>query len=553
MRSVLFLCLGLSLTTSLVQAQNQNPYFLDPYFGNGGVQVSTNPPWGNLQYRTYNVKNMTVASDDKILVAGNKTPLFQPHGISGGHYAVSRMKADGTVDSSFAVNGHKVFISGADGAPLLTMGILKTLPDNKILYAGTQMTNSISKYVVFKMNTDGSFDNTFGTNGRNVISAGTAMWHSLDALGAQSTGKILLLGSNGDNGNPWIGSISRLNTNGSLDNSFGTNGKLVPNYGFSDNEVSYSMIKVLNDNSFLVLGTHVEMTMTTDVRQNFIAKFSADGVLQTSFGTNGKTIFPLQNNERLYFYKKDIEVDNSGNIFINCSTNGGSTGTKSVLMYKLNSNGALVNNYGQNGRLSLSGFHYDNWYFYDALLQDDKMLVASMVDTGVNASYKLQRINNDGTQDLTFESAVGAIIDSRNAYDHFDHLGLQSNNRIIFAGHGKIDEKATDSRFPVVMRFLERGTEQPPVDTGTAVVNLKDQNQIKVFPNPTSDLLYIQGTKGNTIVQCFDVSGRMMMNTTISEKSNQAIDCSQLSSGAYWLYIKEANSKTVYSHKLVKQ
>lgn len=552
MKSILALGITLSLTAAAI-AQSPAPFILDPYFANNGVKVGTNPPWGNLQYRTYNVRTITIGADDKIVISGNQTPLFQPHGISGGHYAVSRMKADGTVDSSFATNGHKTFNSGADGAPILTMDVLKILPDNKLLYAGTQMTNPLSKYVVFKMNTDGSFDNSFGTNGRAVVSSGTAMWHSLHAMDVQNTGKILLIGGNGDNMYPWVGSISRLNTNGNLDNSFGTNGVLTPNLGFNSNNVRYYMVKVLSDNSFLVAGAHTEATTTIDITHNFVAKFDAEGVLQTNFGTNGKVILPIQNNERLYFYNKDIEVDNSGNIFINCSTNGGSTGNKSVLVYKLNNNGLLQNNYGSNGRLTVPNIKFDNWYFYDALLQNDKLLVAGMTDTGVNAPYSLQRFNADGTADLTFANPLNELTTTREAYDHLDHLALQSNNRIIFGGHGKIDSKATDSIFPVVLRFLERGTETPPVDTGTSVKSVKDQNKIQVFPNPVLESLIIEGISSRAKVQVYDITGKLMLETSISSKANQAIDMSQIPAGVYWLYLQEANEPTVYTHKFIKQ
>lgn len=550
MKSMLFLCLGLSIATTI---HAQDPYILDPYFGNSGVNIGGNPPWGNNPYRTYNVKNMAIASDDKIIVAGNQVPGFSPLGISGGHFAVSRMKADGSVDSSFAGTGHKVFQSGVDGAPLLTLDILKILPDNKLFYAGTQMTNPISKYVVFKMNTNGSFDNTFGTNGRAVISSGSGMWQSLDAMGIQSTGKLLLLGSNGDNSTPWVGSIARLNSNGTLDNSFGTNGILTPNYGFIDNNVLYGMIKVLNDNSFLVAGTHVQSTMTTEIRQDFVAKFDANGVLQTNFGTNGKVILPLSNNERLAFRNQDIEVDNSGNIYINCSTNGGSTGTASVLVYKLNGNGTLINNYGPNGRLTVPQLHHDSWYSYDAMLQGDKLLVAGMTDTGLAAPYHLQRFNADGTEDLTFASPLSHIADNRNAYDHLYFLGLQSNDRIMLGGNGKRDDKAADSIFPVILRFLERGTEQPPVDTGTSVVNIKDQDQVKIFPNPVNNVLYIRGVKSNTEARFYDVSGKLVLSTLITDKNSGTVDCSPLPPGIYGLYLKEANSKTIYAYKLLKQ
>jgi uncharacterized delta-60 repeat protein len=550
-KSIVTICLSLGLASTFAQAQIQNSFFLDPYFGNAGVQVGTNPPWGNLQYRTYNVRTMTIGADDKIVFSGNQTPNFSPLGISGGHYAITRMKADGSMDSSFAVNGHKVFSSGDNGNPILTMDVLKILPDGKMLYAGIQMSNPFSKYVVFKVNTDGSFDNTFGANGRAVISAGTAMWHGLYALGIQNTGKILLLGGNGDNSNPWIGSISRLATNGSLDNSFGTNGVLIPNLGFNSNNVRYEMIKVLSDNSFLVVGTHIEATTSADITHDFVAKFDADGTLETNFGTNGKVILPLINNERLYFLNQDIEVDNNGNIYINCSTTGGSTGVKSVLVYKLNNIGILQNNYGLNGRLTVPNLVYDSWYKYDALLQGDKLLVAGMTDTGRNAPYSLQRINADGTADLTFANPFNELTANRASYDHLYYLGLQSNERIMLGGNGKPNDKAADSIFPIVLRFLEQGTEVPPTtDTGTSVVNIKDQNVIKVYPNPTRDLLHIEGIKENFRVQLFDISGKLVLSRNI--KSTQPINCSQLPSGTYWLYLKADNSQTIYVHKLVK-
>ncbi len=550
MKSMLFFCLGLSIATTI---HAQDPYIRDPYFANGGVAVGTNPPWGTLQYGSYSVRTMTIGADDKIVFSGNQSVNFSPIGISGGHYAITRMKADGTMDSSFAVNGHKVFSSGDNGNPILTMDVLKILPDNKMLYAGRQLSNMIDKIVVFKMNSDGSFDNTFGSNGRAVISVGNALGSGFQNMGVQNTGKILLFGGSSDYTNPWVGSISRLNTNGNLDNSFGTNGVLIPNLGFNTNNVRYWMVKVLSDNSFLVAGTHTEATTTSEITHDFIAKFDADGTLQTNFGTNGKVILPLINNERLSFQNKEIDVDNNGNIHLICATNGGTTGISSVLVYKLNGNGTLINNYGANGRLTVPQLHHNSWYSYDAMLQGDKLLVAGMTDTGLAAPYRLQRFNADGTEDLTFASPLSHIANNRRAYDHLYFLGLQSNDRIMLGGNGKRDDKAADSIFPVVLRFLERGTEQPPVDTGTSVIQIKDQNLVRIFPNPTRDLFYIDGVRGNANVQLFDVSGKLILNRLLPGNRTKSIGCSPLPAGIYWLYLKEAGSKTIYSHKLIKQ
>ncbi|HEX8197062.1 MAG TPA: FG-GAP-like repeat-containing protein [Pyrinomonadaceae bacterium] len=84
-------------------------------------------------------------------------------------------------------------------------------PDNKILIIGTFVSvNGVARYGIARLNSDGSLDNSFNSN----VSSGT-----LAAAAVQPDGKILLGGNFSVNGTP-RGNIVRLNSNGTLDETF---------------------------------------------------------------------------------------------------------------------------------------------------------------------------------------------------------------------------------------------------------------------------------------------------------------------------------------------
>lgn len=554
MKKIFILSLSALIGSSISQAQT--PYFLDPNFGNGGVEVVRNNEWTPQfgPYVTYKVRNMIVGADDKIWLSGNVAAIYTVEGVSTDH-ALTRLLPNGKPDSSFNGTGHINF--GATNQPdVKWLDNMVLLPDNKLLYAGNSIQNNMSRTLFYKVNNNGTFDNSFGTNGV-VRHSGPLPFNELRTLDVQSTGKIIALTAS-FNQSVTKGAILRLNSNGSIDNTFGNNGYTQPEIGFPDNKIYYGMMKVLPDNSFLVVGTYAgEATAGAppySAYQDFIAKFSADGILQTSFGTNGKTILPKTSSERLSFYNKYVDIDPNGTIYINCSAQDLGSATvfsEAVTVYKLSANGTLVSNYGQNGRLGIPGMHAGNFYYYDAQLQqDNRLLVAAMTDTGMNAGYRIKRINTDGSDDLTFTGSSASITGTRNALDHFHFLGMQSNNKIIVGGWGRKEKSnGSDTLHPVIMRLTDHET----VDTSTAVVNIRDQQQIKVFPNPMGNNLYIHGMKANASVRIFDISGKAILKTTLSAKSPEPVDCSKLAAGIYWLQLKEERSATIYTQKLIKQ
>ena len=94
-----------------------------------------------------------------------------------------------------------------------------TQSDGKILLAG-RCIFSIGRMIIIRLNTDYSFDTTFNNTGYVKLTFGSDC--QARAIGVQSSGKIIVAGHRVSPGSQGI--VARLNTNGTLDTTFGANG-----------------------------------------------------------------------------------------------------------------------------------------------------------------------------------------------------------------------------------------------------------------------------------------------------------------------------------------
>lgn len=87
-----------------------------------------------------------------------------------------------------------------------------------------------------------------------------------------------------------------------------------------------------------------------------------------------------------------------------------------------------------------------------------------------------------------------------------------------------------------------------------AVEDVKKQNGISVFPNPTSGFITIQNTKNSDLktVEIYNVAGQLIKNFKLNSGTNKAsLDMSQLLNGTYILKVKsESENNTV---KVIKK
>jgi len=235
----------------------------------------------------------------------------------------------------------------------------------------------------------GHLDPTFANKGifSDSFSTGTNV---ATVVALQSDGKIVVGGEIGN-----FGGVLRLNTNGTLDNSFGTGGVVQLKFRVIDNIVTGMAIQP--DGKILVSGTGIPGGGDLD-------RLNPDGSFDTSFGNNGSVfLFPMT--------PGPLVLQPDGKIVVGSATTGSIEGSPTSQMQRFSSDGQLDTTFGTGGTAPLlsSGAI--------TLQSDGKFLVAS-----------LDRYNSNGSLDASFGTfgQVAALAGGSTA--------VQTDGRIVTAG-----------------------------------------------------------------------------------------------------------------------
>jgi uncharacterized delta-60 repeat protein len=251
---------------------------------------------------TYEIHQLEVQSDDKIVVAG-----FE----SLNNFFVRRYNTDGTLDDTFgnsAFSGAS-FFSVYDAAQMRVRD-LKVTSDGKILVAGYDMeTGAYSHGFVARFNADGTNDNTFGTNGIAFVdfdyTAGHNIIHSIDVM---ANGEILVAGTYQPSGDQ--AALLKLTSSGVVASDF-------PLFSYGSYS-GFNKVMVLANGKILVGGSSPAASGTgTD---GLFMLFNADGTTENSFGgnNNGKAFFA----GGLYYgnWVEDFDVQPDGKVIFVAGT-----------------------------------------------------------------------------------------------------------------------------------------------------------------------------------------------------------------------------------------
>src|SRR5258705_1942270 len=150
----------------------------------------------------------------------------------------------------------------------------------------------------------GDLDTTFGVGGKVTLDLGIGKDEQIYASTVQSDGKIVVAGlvnNPGGSGRDFL--ITRFNSNGTLDSSFGTSGRVIvdvsdPGSGLTPNfDDIASDVVIQADGSILVSGSASKITGPGTTRFTGVAlvKLTSSGALDTSFDGDGKAIAVLKN------------------------------------------------------------------------------------------------------------------------------------------------------------------------------------------------------------------------------------------------------------------
>ena len=247
--------------------------------------------------------------------------FLQPDGkIVAAGYAqydlgVVRLTSNGIPDSTFDFDG---IAKEHIGSTFTKAHACVLQPDGKIVVAGS-VNSGNDDIMILRLNSNGSLDSTFHSNGIYVL-ADTASYAIANALVLQPNGKIILSGFTISTDSLLEDFITiRFNTDGTIDSTFGENGNGIVLTDFdSAYEEAYS---VLIDSSarIIVAGS----SLKNNERDFAIAFYTTDGIVDTSLTPSGKITMDVYNGND---YGHDIAVTPSGKL-IECGFSARPAGT----------------------------------------------------------------------------------------------------------------------------------------------------------------------------------------------------------------------------------
>jgi uncharacterized delta-60 repeat protein len=346
-------------------------------------------------------------------------------GVSNNDFCIARFNSNGTLDTSFnSSNGYKIqpIHSSNDYGQSLAI-----LPDGKILLGGYCTNGTYTDFCIARFNSDGTLDTTFGTSGKVIQDIGLYDDYG-QSLAIQPDGKILL-GGYCTNGTYTDFCIARFNSDGSgLDTtSFGSpNGYKIQSIG-SSNDYGYSL--AIQPDGKILLGGYC-YTSSNDF---CIARFNSygSGLDTTSFGSpNGYKIQPIGS----YFDNGvSLAIQPDGKILLGGSCYNGSD--TDFCIARFNSDGTLDTTFGTSGQvIQPIGLNYD--YGQSLAIQPNgKILLGGYCSNGSNDDFCIARFNSDGTLDTTFGTSGKVIQDIGSHVDHGQSLAIQPDGKILLGGY----------------------------------------------------------------------------------------------------------------------
>ena len=422
------------------------------------------------------IYSTAIQSDGKLIIAGDFTTF---NGVES--RGIARLHADGGIDGTFDSG------TGISG----TIRTVQIQNDGRIVISGTfNKYNGVTRYNIARINANGSLDTSFDP--------GTGANATIYTTSIQSDGKIIIGGDFTTFNGTSKYRIARLNTTGTLDETFGSL------LGARNGPVHTTAIQ--SDGKIILGGGFTTYDGSTRQR---IARINADGTLDTSFDTGAAS-------SGGYVYTSAIQSD--GKIIVGGYFNG-INGTTRNCIARLNANGTLDTSFDP-GTGAAGGD------VRTAVIQKDgKIIIGGYFDSynGI-AKKRIACLNANGTLDAAYNGMIN--VESYYVYS----ATLQSDGKVIVAGN------FTDFNGTAIKNIARI------IGNTNTSVSLVKTNSTKIYTNPASNITTLElnlEMDQDVSVSIVDLSGRIveMQNYQLQAGQNKVqLDILELS-GIYFVKI----------------
>ncbi|CAN5328371.1 hypothetical protein BH10ACI3_BH10ACI3_20970 [soil metagenome] len=462
---------------------------------------------------------IALQTDDKIVIAGENN--FVGSG-TGGDFYFARFNTNGSLDTSFDTDGIvRVAVGGTNRAMAVTVQ-----PNGKIAAAGeAQIVGSNVDAVAVRLNSDGSLDTTFDSDGIASIIITDHTENNTYSGAFQADGKIITVGYQNDSSTRYDFNAQRFNTDGSADTTFDSDGQVVVPVGFSSGPRANG-VAIQTDGKIVAVGEG-----NGGSGNDFaLVRYNTDGTLDTTFDGDGRVLTDFSNSAD---DANAIVIQPDGKIVIAGRSQGNLDYDFAAVRY--NSDGSLDTTFGIGGKVRESVLP-DGDIAYAVALQTNGMIVLAGLTLncgdGCRPDFALMRLDSNGSLDTSFGN--GGIVISSVApmnTEWANSVAIQSNGKIVAAG---IWRNGSDDDF-ALFRYNTDGTLDTTFDTDGKVTTGfgGDQaaNAVVIQPdgkiiaggyssgNGSEDFALVRYNADGSLDTTFDSDG--IVTTPVSESSDK--------------------------------
>ena len=362
---------------------------------------------------------MEIQADGKIVVVG--TNLLN---TSNYDVVLARYNTDGSLDPTFGTGGTVQVMEAAHQIP----GGIAIRPDGKIIVVGQEGPSATQKLFIYQFNSGGSFDTTFGTNGKVISNVNGSV--GLDVV-LQPNGKIVVAGY-------LTGfTVFRFNSDGTADTTFNTTGyNSVPNSGFARD------VALQADGKIIVSGLSRWGRFNTDGTLE-------DSLIQTDFSVQAVAI------------QADGKIVFCGAV----SPVAGGFGSGAAIA-RYNADKTLDRNFGNQGVnvVSFKELPDDSSEAFSVAIQTDGRIILGGIEYNASPSFALARFNTNGFLDVGYgdggkvETSFG--VSTNGIGQQINALHILPDGKVVAAGYFRA--QSTTSYSFAVARYNGGGSNTLP-------------------------------------------------------------------------------------------
>jgi len=414
----------------------------------------------------------------------------------------------GSPDPTFGSRGSAVIPLGTGPSPSAAARAVAIQPDGKIVFVGYATDNSGSNsLLVGRLDRSGNFDPTFGHGGKVVVQIATGP-HGFSggwSVALQPDGKILVGGdafSDTDNGG-FV--VARLTPEGTFDSSFGEDGRASLDLGDTNLPVAQALA-LQPDGRIVVAGASIFTDSGRGFDEVMVGRLSASGTPDESFGNGGTVLVQLDDHpssDGVYSEIHSVAIQPDHKIVI-AGYEGASSGT--VVVGRLSGvDGSFDSTFGNGGTKLYQPFpNVDNSGGVAeavALAPDGKILLggdAYSQGGGAGPAFVARLNSRDGSFDTAFGAGGQAFATIGASATAINDMVLAPNGQIVVGGSATGADN--NSRLLVARLNGARGDYDPSFGAGGSFQSSLGQSQAAAIAIQPDGKIVAVGSAGDSVL-----------------------------------------------------